>query len=60
MGSMKKSKNQDSTVTPSAAFDKLIEEEPKFKMALSITQKATQTDDPILILGATAPNKELC
>ena len=56
---MKKSKNQDSTETPSAAFDKLIGEDPKFKTALLTAQKAAQTDDPILILGASGTGKEL-
>lgn len=56
---MKKNRNPNSQETPSAAFDKLIGEDPKFKTALLTAQKAAHTDDPILILGASGTGKEL-
>lgn len=56
---MKKNRNQDGKETPSAAFDQLIGEDPKFKTALLTAQKAAHTDDPILILGASGTGKEL-
>ncbi|MGC1403190.1 MAG: sigma 54-interacting transcriptional regulator [Thermodesulfobacteriota bacterium] len=56
---MKKNRNQHNKETAPAAFDKLIGEDPKFKTALLTAQKAAQTDDPILILGASGTGKEL-
>lgn len=56
---MGKRQNQPITKGPSAGFDQLIGEDPKFKTALLTAQKAARTDDPILILGASGTGKEL-